>query len=55
MTEPGLMGAPALISWHPSYILRLKTAELKHKPFRAFAPGYLQVDVTYLPQMADEQ
>ena len=25
-----------------------------HKPFKACEPGYLHVDVTYLPQMADE-
>ena len=25
-----------------------------HKPFKAYEPGYLHVDVKYLPQMADE-
>jgi transposase InsO family protein len=25
-----------------------------HQPFKAYEPGYLQVDVKYLPQMADE-
>lgn len=25
-----------------------------HKPFKAYAPGFLHVDVKYLPQMADE-
>ena len=25
-----------------------------HKPFRAYEPGYVHVDVKYLPQMADE-
>lgn len=26
-----------------------------HKPFKAYEPGYLHVDVKYLPQMADEE
>ena len=26
----------------------------KHKAFKAYEPGYLPVDVKYLPQMADE-
>ncbi len=26
----------------------------QHKAFRAYEPGYLHVDVKYLPQMADE-
>ena len=26
----------------------------KHKAFKAYEPGYLHVDVKYLPQMADE-
>lgn len=26
-----------------------------HKPFRAYEPGYLHVNVKYLPQMADEE
>lgn len=28
--------------------------ETTHKPFKAYQPGYLHVDVKYLPQMADE-
>mgnify|MGYP001765299097 CR=1 FL=1 len=28
--------------------------ETPHKPFKAYAPGFLHVDVKYLPQMADE-
>ena len=26
-----------------------------HKPFKAYEPGYLHIDVKYLPQMADEE
>ena len=26
----------------------------KHKPFKAYEPGYVHVDVNYLPQMQDE-
>lgn len=25
-----------------------------HEPFKAYLPGYLHMDVKYLPQMADE-
>ena len=34
----------------------LKPAEPKeaHKAFKAYEPGYLHMDVKYLPQMADE-
>jgi transposase InsO family protein len=28
--------------------------ETPHKPFKAYAPGFVHVDVKYLPQMADE-
>ena len=28
--------------------------EAAHKPFKAYAPGYLHLDVKYLPQMGDE-
>ena len=31
-----------------------KTPRPKHKAFKAYEPGYLHVDVKYLPQMADE-
>jgi transposase-like protein len=35
---------------------KLKPAPAKaaHKPFKAYEPGYVHVDVKYLPQMADE-
>ena len=29
-------------------------AAVPHKPFKAYEPGYVHVDVKYLPQMADE-
>jgi transposase InsO family protein len=38
-------------------VSRLASAEpaaSPHKPFRAYEPGYVHVDVKYLPQMADE-
>lgn len=28
--------------------------ESEHKPFKAYEPGYVHVDVKYLPQMQDE-
>lgn len=31
-----------------------KTDKPAHKPFAAYEPGYLHIDVKYLPQMADE-
>ena len=34
--------------------LKPKTPKIPHKPFKAYEPGYLHVDVKYLPQMADE-
>jgi len=34
--------------------LRLRTPAEPHKTFKAYAPGFLHVDVKYLPQMADE-
>ena len=33
--------------------LQAKSSRPKHKAFKAYAPGYLHVDVKYLPQMAD--
>ena len=33
--------------------LQAKSPRPEHKAFKAYAPGYLQVDVKYLPQMAD--
>ena len=38
-------------------VSRLASAEAAastHKPFKAYEPGYVHVDVKYLPQMADE-
>ncbi len=35
--------------------LKPKAAKPAHKPFKAYEPGYLHIDVTYLPQMADEE
>jgi transposase InsO family protein len=35
--------------------LREKTPRPKHKPFKAYEPGYIHIDVKYLPQMMDEQ
>jgi len=34
--------------------LKPKAPTPAHKPFKAYEPGYLHVDVKYLPQMADE-
>jgi transposase InsO family protein len=34
--------------------LKAKTAKPKHSAFRAYEPGYIHIDVKYLPQMADE-
>jgi len=34
--------------------LQVKTARPKHSGFKAYEPGYLHIDVKYLPQMADE-
>ena len=35
--------------------LKPKQPKPAHKPFKAYEPGYLHVDVKYLPQMADEE
>ena len=35
--------------------LKPKAPKPTHKPFKAYEPGYLHVDVKYLPQMADEE
>ncbi len=35
--------------------LKPKAAKPAHKPFKAYEPGYLHIDVKYLPQMADEE
>ena len=34
--------------------LKPKATKPAHKPFKAYEPGYLHIDVKYLPQMADE-
>ena len=34
--------------------LQSKDPRPKHKAFKAYAPGYLHVDVKYLPQRAEE-
>ena len=34
--------------------LQAKAARPKHSGFKAYEPGYLHIDVKYLPQMADE-
>ena len=34
--------------------LKPKAPRPAHKPFKAYEPGYLHIDVKYLPQMADE-
>jgi len=34
--------------------LKTKTAKPKHSAFKAYEPGYIHIDVKYLPQMADE-
>jgi transposase InsO family protein len=35
--------------------LKPKAPKPAHKPFKAYEPGYLHIDVKYLPQMADEE
>ena len=34
--------------------LKVREAKPKHSTFKAYEPGYLHIDVKYLPQMADE-
>jgi len=34
--------------------LKTTAPKPKHKPFKAYEPGYLHIDVKYLPQMGDE-
>jgi transposase InsO family protein len=34
--------------------LKAKAARPKHSAFKAYEPGYLHIDVKYLPQMADQ-
>ncbi len=34
--------------------LKPKAPKPAHKPFKAYEPGYLHIDVKYLPQMIDE-
>ena len=35
--------------------LKPKAPKPAHKPFKAYEPGYIHIDVKYLPQMADEE
>ena len=35
--------------------IKPKSTKPAHKPFKAYEPGYVHVDVKYLPQMADEE
>jgi len=35
--------------------LKPKAPRPAHKPFKAYEPGYLHIDVKYLPQMAEEE
>lgn len=37
-----------------SRLARAEPAASPHQPFKAYEPGYVHVDVKYLPQMADE-
>lgn len=34
--------------------LKPKAQQPTHKPFRSYAPGFIHIDIKYLPQMADE-
>ncbi len=34
--------------------LKAKAPKPKYSTFKAYEPGYLHIDVTYLPQLADE-
>jgi transposase InsO family protein len=36
-------------------LLKPAPARTPHKPFKAYEPGYVHVDVKYLPQMADQK
>jgi transposase InsO family protein len=48
-------GLQRLLKRHDlSRLPREDKAKAPHKPFKAYEPGYLHVDVKYLPQMADE-
>ena len=45
------------LRWHGVANLKALVAQTPrpaHNPFKAYAPGYLHVDVKYLPKMADE-
>lgn len=35
-------------------VLKAQAHKPAHKPFRAYEPGVIQIDVKYLPRMADE-
>jgi len=34
--------------------LKVKTPHPKHSDFKAYEPGYIHIDVKYLPQIADQ-
>lgn len=34
--------------------MKAKATKPKHSPFKAYEPGYIHIDVKYLPKMADE-
>jgi transposase InsO family protein len=49
-------GLQRLLARHGISRLPRETKDITaHKPFKAYAPGFLHVDVKYLPQMADEE
>ena len=50
-------GLDRCLGWHGVGNLRdlqSKSPRPQHKAFKAYRPGYLHVDVKYLPQWADE-
>ena len=55
--SPGSFSDPSSLRRHGVSnlnALRPKTPTEPHKTFKSYEPGYLHVDVKYLPQMADE-
>ena len=54
-TEATRSGVHRLLKRHGLSKLAAPAKEVStHKPFKVYAPGYLHMDVKYLPQMADE-
>jgi hypothetical protein len=41
-------------AWGSLNALKPKTPAVPAKPFKAYAPGFVHVDVKYLPQTADQ-